>query len=514
MLAAEFAISRPLGRFSGDDLVQWLSEHRAVHGWWLCFDANAELMKARPQHCLAFLAGSDVATTETAMRDSGLVNVGVRQKQRIKLLGTSMVTKRVYLPSLNRYFNFLWLGMTMDLPLGVDTPWSVQDQLDGKASRAPPSVAPWNRAATRQAACATPHAAVTPAAADGAASAAAGTAVTPAAADGAASAAAGTSGEDASARLTRRASLRPSRRDEGGAAAAAATPGAAAAAATPAAGASASGGATSSTDDASGRRTLRAFKRPQPHGDEQPHGRKRVRFAPDGDADGADDGAEQAEGEAEGEEEGEEEGEVEGEEEGEAEEEWMADEGGAEADGEAGGEASGEAGGEAGGEASGEEEGGESAGQQLREMLQRIADRPGEDESDDDAWEEVLEEKADLLRKSLKKLDPSGVAEEVHEEDEKSINHIIHQRGVATSRKVEVLAELCAFCARLCEPDREYVQSRSESQRSDESQPDELLPGESQRSNEAQLEQEMLDDEHREGTPQWSRSETRSGHVR
>lgn len=123
------------------------------------------------------------------------------------------------------------------------------------------------------------------------------------------------------------------------------------------------------------------------------------------------------------------------------------------------------------------------------------------------------------MRRYLRKLDPCGL-ETLHADDEREINYIVHQRGVATRRMVEVLAELCAFFARQCEPDREYVQSRDASQQSDASQPDDASqPGESQpeasqRSTESQLEQEMVDDEQREGTPQWTRSMSRSGHVR
>ena len=173
-----------IGRLSGADVRSWLSEHGAVHGWWLCFDADDALIKVRPQHWLAYCMSSNATATSDAMSSSELVGRGVSASTRRRLLGTSMVTSRVYLR--NREFNFLWVGT-------AEPGWTVRDQLDGQAQRAPPSVIPWNRAATRQAGCATPHAA--------GASSAAGSAVTPAAAAGS-SAAASTSGEDASARLS------------------------------------------------------------------------------------------------------------------------------------------------------------------------------------------------------------------------------------------------------------------------------------------------------------------------
>ena len=139
-----------IGRLSGADVRSWLSEHGAVHGWWLCFDADDALIKVRPQHCLAYCMSSNATATSDAMSSSELVGRGVSASTRRRLLGTSMVTSRVYLR--NREFNFLWVGT-------AEPGWTVRDQLDGQAQRAPPSVIPWNRAATRQAGCATPHAA-------------------------------------------------------------------------------------------------------------------------------------------------------------------------------------------------------------------------------------------------------------------------------------------------------------------------------------------------------------------
>ena len=134
------------------DVLAWLREHHAVHGWFMCYDADDELLRARPQSCLAHLMGADLASTQAALKSSGLIGQGVKASKRLALLGKPMHTVRTKLRS--RSFNFLWVGSADE-----ETPgWSPLMKLDGQAQRAPPPVAHWNRRATRGQE-ATPHAA-------------------------------------------------------------------------------------------------------------------------------------------------------------------------------------------------------------------------------------------------------------------------------------------------------------------------------------------------------------------
>ena len=145
----------PDRRLDGADLVKWLSAEvlgvdGGILGWWLCYDADDALLAARPQSCLSYVMGADVASTAAAVASSGLVGAGVRAASRAKLLGgVPMVTSRITMRE--RKFNFMALGVT-------EPGWTVDEQLDGNAPRAPPPVAHWNRRATRGQE-ATPHAA-------------------------------------------------------------------------------------------------------------------------------------------------------------------------------------------------------------------------------------------------------------------------------------------------------------------------------------------------------------------
>ena len=76
-----------LGRLTGMDVLAWLREHHAVHGWFMCYDADDELLRARQQSCLAHLMGADLASTQAAVKSSGLIGLGVRAAKRLELLG-------------------------------------------------------------------------------------------------------------------------------------------------------------------------------------------------------------------------------------------------------------------------------------------------------------------------------------------------------------------------------------------------------------------------------------------
>ena len=84
-------------RLSGSDVRAWLQENTAVHGWYLCYDADTALMKARPQCCLAYLMGTELEWTTAAVKASGLVGRGVKAsgRQALLVLGTAMLAPEV-----------------------------------------------------------------------------------------------------------------------------------------------------------------------------------------------------------------------------------------------------------------------------------------------------------------------------------------------------------------------------------------------------------------------------------
>ena len=221
----------------------------------------------------------------------------------------------------------------------------------------------------------------------------------------------------------------------------------------------------------------------------------------------AEEGCSEAEG-------GEEEG---GEEEG-GQEEGGQEEGGEEEGEEEGGEGEGEEEGgegegeEEGGEGEGEEEGGEGEGEEVEDGEEEEEGEEagsGEEEAesseeeagsewssdggDDEAWEEVALVKAEQLRGLLRPLDPWDGA--VHDDDEFEIDRLLTRR-VPWRRKAAILVSVIAYVNDL---ELEGLAT--------------YAPDESQQSTESQLEAEMLDDEDRSQTPQWTRP-TRSGHPR
>jgi hypothetical protein len=144
--------------------------------------------------------------------------------------------------------------------------------------------------------------------------------------------------------------------------------------------------------------------------------------------------------------------------------------------------------------------------------MQHVAEQDSEGEDDED-WEELREQKIEQLRWMLCTLDPRHCAEQpgaVHPNDEIELKHFFRQqRGVAAWRVVSVLTPLLTFVDGLREPDPLYSQSRDASQQSGEAS---QQSGEaSQQSTESQLEQEMLDDENRSQTPEWTASVNRRG---
>ena len=114
-----------------DELVAWLTSQHDLHGWWMCYNANAALLETSASSCLAHHLGADVNTTEAIT--GHLVGRGITAAKRAELLGgVALHTCRV---SIERsWFSFLWLG-TEEKPS-----WTAEQQLAGSATRLPPAV--------------------------------------------------------------------------------------------------------------------------------------------------------------------------------------------------------------------------------------------------------------------------------------------------------------------------------------------------------------------------------------